>query len=45
MTNELEKIWKEAIMVKPRDYRVVILEGLVKIAKNLSQDSPCPCRD
>jgi hypothetical protein len=45
MTDELEKIWKGAFVVKLRDYPTVSLEGLMKIAKDLSQYSLRPRPD
>jgi hypothetical protein len=38
MNNELEKIWKEAV-VTLRYYPGIFLEGLRKATKNLSRDS------
>jgi hypothetical protein len=45
MSDELERIWKEAVVSLLRYYRGILLERLRKITKNLSQDSRCPGRN
>jgi hypothetical protein len=44
MTDKLERIWKEAVMVLSRHYPGICLEGLRKTTKNLNQDHLCPMK-
>jgi hypothetical protein len=39
MNNELEKLWKEAVMVQLRFCQTIFLDRLRKTMKNFSQDS------
>jgi hypothetical protein len=45
MSDELEMIWKEAVVSLLRYYRRILLERLRKTTKNLCQDSRCPGRN
>jgi hypothetical protein len=45
MIDELERIWKQAVMVLLRYYHGISLEGLRKTTKALSQDSWWPSSD
>jgi hypothetical protein len=43
--NELEKLWKEEVVAKPRYSLGICLWGLRKTTKPLSHDSRYPLRD
>jgi hypothetical protein len=44
-SNELERMWKEAVVANLSYYPGICLEALGKTTKNLSQDSWSPGRD
>jgi hypothetical protein len=41
MTDELERIWKEAVVTLSKCYPRVCLEGLRKTTENIDQDIQC----
>jgi hypothetical protein len=45
MSNELESIWKEAVVTYSRYYTGLCLDGLRKPTIYLIQDGRCPDRD
>jgi hypothetical protein len=46
MVDELERIWKEAVLAKSRYCPgIIYIEGLKKTTENVSQCSRCPSRD
>jgi hypothetical protein len=45
MIDELERIWKKAVMAYSRYYPGILLEGLRNTAENLSPDGWDPARD
>jgi hypothetical protein len=45
MSDELERIWKEAIVDQSSYCSDIFMEELRKTKKNLDEDSRCPGRD
>jgi hypothetical protein len=45
MNDNLERIWKEAVVTQSTYYAGIFPEGLKEIAKYFIQDSRCPGRD
>jgi hypothetical protein len=45
ITDELESIWKEAILAYSRYYPSKFLEGLRKATRNFNEDNIYPSRD
>jgi hypothetical protein len=45
VNNELERLWKEAVMTQSRDSPIICLEELRKAPTELSHDNQFPERD